>query len=282
MYKKSLMRKLKKNYPKIIQYIVLIFIALIFLYPFIWVFISSLKDKGSILANPWGMPTKLIFSNYVQAWQQGNLGRGIFNSLFITCLSVGIILIAACPAAYFFTKVKFKGKFLYYPILMSMTIPTTVLMIPLTFLGKRLSILDSYQGLIFPYAALYIPLGIFILSNFFVSLPNSLEEAAFLDGASRIKTLIYIIIPISKPAIFSVMALAFTFIWNEFTLALVLVTDPSVFTIPLSIKSFAGSYSYEFNLVFAALGIVNIILFIILMILQKHFVRGILSGAFKY
>lgn len=282
MYKKFLVKKLRKNYLKIIQYIVVVFIAAIFLYPFIWVFISSLKDKGSILANPWGMPTKLIFSNYTQAWFKGNLGRSILNSLFITCFSVGIMIVAACPAAYYFTRVAFKGKLLYYPILMSMTIPTTVLMIPLTFLEKRLNILDSYPGLIFPYAALYIPLGIFILSNFFVSLPNSLEEAAFLDGASRFKTLIYIILPISKPAVFSAMALAFVFIWNEFTLALVLTTDPSIFTIPLSIKSFAGSYSYEFNLVFAALGIVNIILFIILIFLQRHFVEGILSGAFKY
>ncbi len=282
MKKKFLKRKIKKNIPKIIQYIVLISITAIFLYPFIWVFISSLKDKGSILANPWGMPKKLVLNNYVQAWKQGNLGRGIFNSLFVTCISVGIIIIAACPAAYYFTRVKFKGKLLYYPILMSMTIPTIVLMIPLSFLEKKLNILDSYPGLIFPYAALYIPLGIFILSNFFGSLPNSLEEAAFLDGASRFQILIRIILPISKPAIFSVLALAFTFIWNEFTLALVLVTDPSIFTIPLSIKSFAGSYSYEFNLVFAALGIVNIILFIILIFLQRHFVRGILSGAFKY
>ncbi|MCX6089114.1 MAG: carbohydrate ABC transporter permease [Candidatus Atribacteria bacterium] len=260
----------------------MIFIAGLFIYPFVWIFISSLKDKGSILANPWGLPVKLFFSNYVLAWTKGNLGRAIFNSLFVTCTAVAITIVAACPAAYYFTKVTFRGKFLYYPILMSMVIPTAVLLIPISFLGRKLNILDSYSGLIFPYAALYIPLGIFILSNFFVSLPESLEEAAFLDGASRFQTLIHIIIPISKPAIFSAMALPFIFIWNEFTLALVLVTDSSVFTIPLALKAFAGSYSYEYDLVFAALGIVNLFLFFILIFLQRHFVRGILSGAFKY
>ena len=260
----------------------LIFIAALFLYPFIWVSISSLKDKGSILADPWGMPTKLCFGNYIQAWFQGNLGRSIINSLFVTCISVGIIIVSACPAAYYFTRAAFKGRFLYYPILMSMVIPGSVLLIPLSFLEKKLKILNSYPGLIFPYSALYIPLGIFILSNFFISLPKSLEEAAFLDGASRFQVLTRIILPISRPAVLSVMALAFIFIWGEFTLALVLVTNPSIFTIPLSIKSFVGSYSYEYNLVFAALGIVNLLLFCILAVLQRHFVHGILSGAFKY
>jgi ABC-type glycerol-3-phosphate transport system permease component len=140
------MKIICKNYPRVIQYSVLIFITALFLYPFIWIFISSLKDKGSILANPWGLPVKLFFSNYVQAWVQGNLGRGIFNSLFVTCISVGITIVVACPAAYYFTRVTFKGKFLYYPILMSMVIPTTVLLIPLSFLGRKLSILDSYSG----------------------------------------------------------------------------------------------------------------------------------------
>lgn len=276
------MIKIRKNWLSIVRYVVLIFIALLFIYPFVWVFLSSLRTKAELLSDPWGLPSRLVLENFVQAWTKGNLGRVMLNSILVTCSSVFLTIVFATPAAYYFSRVRFKGKILYHPILLSMVIPTTVLIIPMTYLESKLRIIDTYAGLILPYAALNIPLCIFILANFFTSLPRSLEDSAVMDGASRFQTLRYIIVPVSKPAVLSAIALIFVFIWNEFTLGLVVVTEPSFFTIPLGLKAFVGSYSYDYPLVFAALGIVNIVLIVILVFLQRHFVKGIVSGATKY
>jgi len=272
----------RKHLLMVIQMVVLVAIAAVFIYPFVRVFLSSLKDKAGVLANPWGFPKTLRFENFSQAWTQGNLGRVLFNSMLVTVSSVLITTVFAAPAAYYFTRVRFRGKLLYYPILLSMVIPTAVLIIPMTFLENRLGIVDTYWGLIMPYTALHVPLCIFILSNFFASLPPALEEAALIDGAARFQVLRHIVMPVSRPAVFAAMSLVFIFIWNEFTLALVVVTEPSLFTIPLGLKAFAGSYSYDYPLVFAALGIVNIVLIGILVFLQRHFVKGIVAGATKY
>jgi len=260
----------------------LVFIAALFVSPLIWIFLSSFKSKAEILANPWGFPSKFFLGNFAVAWVQGDLGRILLNSTLVTFTSTILTIICAAPAAYYFSRVSFRGKILYHPILLSMVIPIIVLMIPMAFLETKLNIINTYSGLILAYVALHIPLSIFILANFFMSLPRLLEEAALLDGACRFEILRYVILPISKPAIFSTLSIIFILIWNEFTLALVIIADPPLFTIPLALKAFAGSYSYEYQLVFASLVMVNLPLILVLVFLQKHFVKGILRGARRY
>ncbi len=270
-----------KNTVTFMKYAILILIFVFCIYPLLWIFISAFKTKPEIFINPWGLPVQPHFQNLHDAWILGNFGRVLLNSLFVTISSVALSFVCASPATYFFLIGKFKGKVLYYPILLSLVIPPASLMIPMSFLTARLGIIDTYLALIFPYAALHMPLCMFIMREFFATIPSSLREAAVIDGASDFEVLRSVYLPISKPAIYSAITLMSIFIWNEFTLGVVLVTEPSVFTIPLGLNVFAGAYSYEYPLVFSSLIIVNLPLILILILLQKHFVRGIVSGALK-
>lgn len=251
------------------------------LYPFFWMLTSAFKSQTEIFTNPWGLPTNMSFENFIQAWRQGKFSRVLINSLLVTSGSVLLAYVCSVPGAYFFLMGKFKGKVLYYPIVISLVIPIVCLIIPLSSFTSFLGIIDTYWALIFPYAALHMPLCMFLLREFFSKIPNTLREASLIDGASEFQVLRYIIVPISKPASFSAASLMFIMIWNEFTLGLVLVTNPRFFTIPLGLNAFTGAYSYQYPLVFAALVIVNIPLITILCFLQRHFTKGILGGALK-
>jgi len=266
---------------KISRIIILSALAFIFLYPFVWMVLSSLKSNNEFFGAPWALPEKFMFENYITAWEKANLTRALFNSLIVTTISVILILLASVPAAFVFARTKFKGKILYMPILLCLALPIEALIIPLFYELKVFGLTDKLLGLIFVEGTVGIPFSIFILTEFFRGVPRSLEEAAVIDGASRWKLLFHIFIPLSKAAISSVVVLQFILIWNDFTLPLVIISKSELYTVPLAIQVFTGKYFFDYPHLFAALAVSSIPIIILYARLQRQFVRGLTAGAVK-
>jgi len=257
---------------KISRIIILSALAFIFLYPFVWMVLSSLKSNNEFFGAPWALPEKFMFEN---------LTRALFNSLIVSGFSVILILLASVPAAFVFARTKFKGKILYMPILLCLALPIEALIIPLFYELKVFGLTDKLLGLIFVEGTVGIPFSIFILTEFFRGVPRSLEEAAVIDGASRWKLLFHIFIPLSKAAISSVVVLQFILIWNDFTLPLVIISKSELYTVPLAIQVFTGKYFFDYPHLFAALAVSSIPIIILYARLQRQFVRGLTAGAVK-
>lgn len=266
---------------KIFHILFLSVLAFIFLYPFIWMILSSLKSNNEFFSAPWALPDKFMFENYITAWEKANLTRALFNSLFVSSFSVILILLASVPAAFAFARTKFKGKILYMPILLCLALPIEALIIPIFYELKVLGLTDKLLGLIFVEGTVGIPFSIFILTEFFRGIPRSLEEAAVIDGANRWKLLFHIFIPLSSAAISAVVVLQFILIWNDFTLPLIIISKSELRTVPLAILVFTGKYFFDYPRLFAALSVSSIPIIIIYISLQRHFVRGLTAGAVK-
>lgn len=266
---------------KISRIIILSVLAFIFLYPFVWMVLSSLKSNNEFFGAPWALPEKFMFENYITAWKKANLTRALFNSLIVSGFSVILILLASVPAAFAFARTKFRGKLLYMPILLCLALPIEALIIPIFYELKVFGLTDKLLGLIFVEGTVGIPFSIFILTEFFRGVPRSLEEAAVIDGANRWKLLLYIIIPLSKAAISAVVVLQFILIWNDFTLPLIIISKSELYTVPLAIQVFVGKYFFDYPHLFAALAVSSIPIIIIYARLQRQFVRGLTAGAVK-
>ena len=266
---------------KILHIMILSTLAFIFLYPFVWMVLSSLKSNNEFFGAPWALPKKLMFENYISAWKKANLTNALFNSLTVSCFSVILILMASVPAAFVFARTKFKGKILYMPMLLCLALPIEALIIPLFYELKVFGLTDKLLGLIFVEGTVGIPFSIFILTEFFRGIPRSLEEAAIIDGANRWKLLFYIVIPLSKAAISAVVVLQFILIWNDFTLPLIIISKSELYTVPLAIQVFTGKYFFDYPRLFAALAVSSIPIIIIYARLQRQFVRGLTAGAIK-
>lgn len=263
------------------RYLLLLVGAIVFAYPLVWMVTSSLKDNPSFFADPWALPRTLHFENFRTAWQQAELAKAFKNSTIVTLGSLAIILPAATAGAYAFNRMNFRLKWLYLPILFCLAVPLEGLMIPLYILLNRLGLVNTQVGLILAYAAINTPFAMFILGEFFARLPRSFEEAAQLEGASPFTIFSSVMLPLARPALSSVVVLTFLFIWNEFALGVVLISNTDLHTIPLALKVFTGKYFTDFPPLFAGLALSSVPLILVYVLLQRQFVRGLTVGAFR-
>lgn len=266
-------------------YIVLSVFAVIFVYPFIWMVINSLRTNHGLYLDPWGISDFWHWENYVKVWTRTmptSIANDFMNSLIVVSCSVILLLVITSTAAFAFTRIRFKGTVLYYPMLATLALPIEVLVLPLFLIISAFHLQGSYLGLIVPYTVSGIPLGTFILAEFFKEIPTSLEEAAVLDGCSNFRVFREVIIPISKPALLAVVTLQFLLLWNEFLLALVVNGSfPALHTVPVGINMFASSYLTDYISVFTVLSITSLPVLVLFALLQKQFIQGITVGATK-
>ena len=196
------MNNTKKILAGIFWTVLVAFFFVICVYPVIWMILGSLKEETEFFRNTWGLPSHPLFSNYVKAWKQGELGQKFINSFIVTVGAILIMVPVNCCAAYAIGRLKFKFRMLIYSyLLLGIMIPSGVLGIPTYQVALALGLNNSLPGLILVYASGSIAMGIFIMRAFFVSLPKGLEEAAEIDGASKFKTFLWIILPLAKPGI---------------------------------------------------------------------------------
>ncbi len=240
--------------------------ALIALAPVARIALTALGDGGS----------------FATAWDEGHFSTYLRSSLIVTASVVAISTLLSILAGYAFGLMRFRGaQVLFYVFLLGLMVPLEATIVPLYYDMRDLGLTDTYWALILPQAGVSVAFGTFWMRAFFRSVPRSLVEAARLDGASSWSTLWRVVLPLGRPAVLTMIVLVFMWTWNEFLLALVMVSDESLRTAPLGLAFFQGRNTTDEALLAAGAIIVAAPVVIAYLFLQRHFIRGMLSGAVK-
>ncbi|MEF2244177.1 MULTISPECIES: carbohydrate ABC transporter permease [unclassified Paenibacillus] len=257
-------------------------LALLFLIPFYFVGVNSVKSFGDLLSNAAGWPEAFVWSNYTKVWSIMRFPSAFTNSFLITVLSnIGLIVISAM-AAYRMVRVPSRfNNLMLFLFVAAMVIPFQSIMIPLVRVASELHIMNSIWGLVIAYFGFGVSLNIFLFHGFIKSIPKEIEESAVVDGCNTYGVFWKIIFPLLKPMTVTILMLNTLWIWNDFLLPLLFLYNPELRTIPLATYSFFGQYTKQWDLALAGLvmGITPIIIF--MLALQKHIIEGITAGSVK-
>ncbi len=272
---------------RIFIYLSAFVIATIWLIPFLGIFIASIRPFNEVQFGWWNLqPFHIGLNNYVDAWTGATAGvplsGAMLNSLIVTIPATILPILIASLAAYSFARFKSRTKdLLFFTLVMLQTIPQQIVIVPIFFMFRNLNLLNNYLGLILLHTAFGLPWIVLFLRNFFSTLPIEIEEAARVDGASYLKIFRKIVLPLSLPALASLIALQFVLVWNDFFYALVLITDPTMKLAPQIIPLLVGRLQLNFSLLAAGSILVMILPVAIYVALQRYYVRGLVAGAVK-
>lgn len=267
---------------RFVQYGIGYLFALLSLYPVFLMIASSFKTTVTILTDPLALPTKLSFAAYAKLLDVLPFGRFLWNSVFVSVISVLIILIACSLAAYYVARTSFRWNgILLFVFLLGMMIPIKLGIVPLFLLMRNLSLLDSPWSLIFIYSGIGIPLGMMILTGFFRTLPKELEEAAKIDGCGDWQILMRIVLPLMRPALGTVMIINFVTAWNDFFFPLIMISSKTHKTIPVGMMTLFGEYASDWSTLFAGLTLASLPMIILFLLASRQFMDGMTAGAVK-
>jgi raffinose/stachyose/melibiose transport system permease protein len=253
------------------------------IFPLIWLVDFSLCKSGDLFgSNILKLPSPPQWHNYITAWVDGKILRFLINSLVVNIASVTLTVLFALMMGYAFTRMewKFKNKLLAF-VLLGLMIPIHATLLPNFISFKALGIQDSYLALIIPYVAFSLPQAVFLMTGFMESIPKSLEESAVLDGCNIFKMIFYIIFPLTKPAIVTVVIMTFLNTWNEFIMAATYLSSNTYRTLPFAVYNFSGQYASNYSVQFSVMALVALPSLIIYIILNEQITNGITVGALK-
>ncbi|PKR89770.1 carbohydrate ABC transporter permease [Pleomorphomonas diazotrophica] len=249
--------------------------TLFVLLPVFVMVISAFKSQAELFTRPLALPKQFSFAAFERAWGIGISGF-LFNSLLVTALSVTIIIFASSLAAYILARSdRPVMRWVYVAIVAGFAVPLQSVMVPLYQLVSGAGLLNSRLAIALPYAAYGIPFTTMLFYAFFLEFPRELEEAARLDGCGRLEVFFRIVLPLSGPAIASGAIFQAVFNWNEFILALLMLTKSDVRTLPVGIYGLTGQYSADWPALMAGLSIATLPLIVIFLLAQRHFVRSL-------
>lgn len=261
---------------------IVLFVGIIVL-PFFWQFMTSVKPLSEISAMPakW-VPSSVHLQFYRNVFQKHPFARYLLNSFIVAMVTTLLSILIGASAAYALARLRFKGKkFMLMSILSVSMFPTIATLSPIYLLLKQFKLLNTYAGLIIPYITFALPLSIWLLTNFFSQLPKGFEEAAALDGCSRGRIFFTIMLPLIKPATFSVALIVFINAWNEYIYALTFMTDDLMRTVPVGIALFPSNYELPWGDMAAGSIVVTVPLIILVLIFQKKIIAGLTTGGVK-
>ncbi|MEM7536809.1 MAG: carbohydrate ABC transporter permease [Chloroflexota bacterium] len=250
--------------------------------PVAWIWVSSLKTNKEIRESALELPQRLNFGNYVEAWVEANFDVYMLNSLLIGLLTVMVVLIAGSLAAFAFARMQFPGnQVIFFLIFTGMTFPVTARIAPLLTWMYQLNLVDTRWGLVLAYAAGGLPFAILMMRSFFRQFPQELEDAARIDGCSNLQFFGRILLPLSTPALFTLGIFTFMGAWNEFLIALLLINQDAIRTLPLGLMAFQGEFTTNYALSFAGINIAAVPVFVVYVAFQRNFIAGITAGSLK-
>ena len=275
--------KWNKILIEILRYMFLAFIVLISVLPFLWVLVSSFKTNFEIHESAFSLPKNLYFTNYIDTFEKAHMLKFFLNSAIITCFSVLAGFLIYGMAAYVFARFKFKGSEAIFGIMsLSLLIPTTAILLPTYLLVKTMGMYDSKIGLILIYVALSLPISLYILRSYFLTIPKDIENSAYIDGAGFVRTYFQIIMPLAKPGFGTAGVMAFLTSWNDFIYALIMTSGEENRTVPLTIRFFQSQqFGNNMGPIFAATILIVTPSIIVYLILQKQTEAGLTAGAVK-
>lgn len=264
------------------RHAVLIAACLASVIPVAFLYLDSFKSVEEFFRDPYGLPRVWRVGNYARAWSEANVALAVRNSVIATVGGVLLNLALAIPASYALARIRFRLRpLVYLAFVGGMVVPLQLILLPLLLVMTRLQLTGSIVSLVVAYAALTIPMSVLFLTGFFGALPVTVEEAARVDGAGPLRVLVSIVLPLARPGIAAVAILAGVWVWNDFIVALILATRPSIQTLPVGIMSFFGVYSTEWTLAFASVCIAVAPLLVAYLGLTRQFIAGLSSGAVK-
>lgn len=263
--------------------LIAISIALVPMVPILWVLFTALKERGRVIVDPLALPKGTWhWDNFVVAWVQGGFSKYFGNSLIVSLATVLLILVLALLAAYSFARINFVGKrVLFITFLLGLTIPLSVLIIPLFYLIRNLNLINSPWSLILPQVAKQLPFAILLLYSFIRQLPREIMDAGLIDGCSHRHLLSHIVLPLTRPALLTLLVFNFMWSWNQFLLPWVLIHEDAARTLPVGLNNFQGRYVTDVPLLMAGTTITFMPVILIYLIFQRHFIRGVTAGALK-
>jgi multiple sugar transport system permease protein len=271
----------KFSIGKMMRYLAVILVSLTMVLPFIWMLSSSLKLESEIFGLPikW-IPETFHWSNYQKVWTRVPFHIYYLNTLKIAVITTILVVINSSLAGYAFAKIKFpESNRLFFIYIATMMIPYQVMMIPQFMIMKQLGLVNSHWSLIL--LGTFNPFGVFLFRQFFLSIPDELLEAARIDGLSEFGIYWRIILPLSKPAIATLVIFTFMHTWNDFLGPLIYLTSDRLYTLQLGIQHFITQYNTEYSLLMAAAVSSILPTIIVFFLAQDHFIKGVANSGIK-
>jgi multiple sugar transport system permease protein len=268
--------------------IFLTFLVIFAILPMLWMVLTSVKTQFAALQYPpeW-WPSNPTISQYVTllspASDTGRVFlRYLFNSVWISTVTTILGVAVAVPAAYAFSRFRFPGRhWLFYSVLLRNMFPAVVFLMPLFILMRWLHLVNTGWSLVLTYLTFGLPLSIWLLKGFYDNIPYQLEQAARIDGASRFKAFLLVVMPLSSPGIIATAIYSFIIAWNEYVYALTFLNDQSKLTLPVGLQRFFTEYTTNWPGLMAASFIMSVPVVVMFLVLQKYFVRALTEGAVK-
>jgi raffinose/stachyose/melibiose transport system permease protein len=262
--------------------VILVANTFIMLAPIVIMMFSAFKTTPQIFASPFGIPDFGNLSNFARIWTQTNFLQYLVNSFVVTGASMALILTLGTMAAYALARYEFFGAgFILMFFIAGLTLPLKLAIIPLFMLMRDLGILNNQLSLIFVYTAMGLPTTIFIMTGFIRTLPNELEDAARMDGASEARIMWAIMLPLVRPAMVIAGIQNVVPIWNDFFFPLVFIQNDRLKTLPQGLTTFMGEYSTDYGVLYAGLTLSALPIIIIYIVLSRQFISGMTAGAIK-
>jgi raffinose/stachyose/melibiose transport system permease protein len=276
-----------KNLPfrgssRAVLYILLVLYAIITLFPFFISIIASFKDLHGLYASALALPHVWHWENYRIAWIQGNFSVYFRNSVYITVLSITGVLLFGSMASYVLARYVFPGRVALYTYFMAgLVIPFRLAVLPMFVLLRSLHLFDTLGGLILVYIAVDLSFAIFILTSYFRSIPQEVEEAAVVDGAGPFRIYFQIMLPLVRPALATVGIVVFVWVWNDFFMPLVFLQSSEKSTLILGLFSFFGRHLNEWQYVLAGVNITLLPVLLLYLFASQQFIEGLTTGIRK-
>lgn len=262
--------------------LLILFFILITLYPIAFVLLTSVKSTKEFYTNPFGLPKVWEFANYANAWSQAHMGEYFKTTLIITLITTAAVLLLASLAGYALARLQVPFADLIVLAMMGLTVlPSESVIMPMYLTISKLGLIGTTSSLILPYIGWWLPTNIFILKNFFETLPSELIESARVDGCTDLKIFGKIIIPLMMPAIGTCTIMCFSGIWGEMLWASIALSSSPLRTLSLGVLAFQGQFSTNWGLMSAAIIVILVPIIIVFIAFQKYFVQGLTSGSVK-
>ncbi len=275
--------KFWSSFATFAKYAILIILCVAVMSPVVTAFLGSIRTNGEFMSTPFGLPQQGIqWENYTDILLDNAFWNSMKNSLIITVSATVLNVIFASLLAFVFTRVNFRGRGLLFNILsLGLLFPIVIAILPIFIQIRQLGLINNHFGIIFPLVAFGLPGSVVILRGFFISVPNELEDAAYIDGCTTFGFFRYILIPLARPALTAVAVLQVIASWNEYFLPYLILNDQKLWPLPLGIQQFQGEHATDWARVMAYVTLLIIPAIIFYLFAEKYIVTGLTGGELK-
>jgi len=276
------LRRLQRLPGRLARQLVVLFFTLLSLFPVYFMLVSALKSKTDYLANKFNLPPHPILDNFLTAFAGEKFLTRFANSAILTVGAVTVSLVVACLAAYAFARMQFPGKRTLFNLMLSlMVVPPVVMVVPLFVTMVRFKLVNTYQGVILIYIGLLLPFSIYMMTNFFQTIPHEIVDAARIDGCSNLGVFTRILMPLSAPAVITLIVVNALWVWNELLIALIFLQRDEMKTLMVGIASMRSRIYVDIPATMAGLFVATVPIVVLYLFGQRYFIRGLIGGAVK-